>query len=195
MPTYVIDIYIFLSFILLLLCQQYKSVLDYFALYCVVEVLLFQGMVNLFTILFPIFVFGRYMVISTRISEFSLALEKLKVPLGIQIILLVMIRYFPTIKSEFRSIFNAMRLRGVNFSPIGFMRHPVKTVEYLYVPLVYSLIKTGDELSVAALTRGLGLYESRTYLVEIGFTYRDRLIAFIYLAVLVFGFLGKGGAL
>ncbi|MDO5718586.1 MAG: energy-coupling factor transporter transmembrane component T [Tissierellia bacterium] len=133
------------------------------------------------------------MVLTTTMPEFSLALEKMKVPLGIQIILLVMIRYFPTIRVEFKSILNAMKLRGVNFSPVGFIKHPVKTVEYIYVPLVYSLIKTGDELTIAALTRGLGLYDSRTYLAEIGFSYRDILIVLIYLVVILFGILTKRG--
>ncbi|MDO5719010.1 MAG: energy-coupling factor transporter transmembrane component T, partial [Tissierellia bacterium] len=156
---------------------------------------LLKGFVNLFTLFFPIFVYGRYLILSTSISEFSLALEKLKTPLGIQIVLLVMFRFFPTIGVEFKSILNAMKLRGVSFSPLSFLRHPIKTVEYLYVPLVYSLIKSGDELTVASLTRGLGLYDNRTYLTEIGFTYRDILIIIIALGLMLLGILIKGGVI
>ena len=88
-----------------------------------------------------------------------------------------------------------MRLRGVSFNPLGFIRYPVKTIEYLYVPLVYSLIKTGDELTVAALTRGLGLYMSRTYLTEIGFTFRDLIFIFVSFGLILLGILIKGGVI
>ncbi|MDO5695862.1 MAG: energy-coupling factor transporter transmembrane component T [Eubacteriales bacterium] len=195
MPPRIVGLYIFIAFGLLLLCKHYKRVLVYLIIYCLVEVIMFKGMVNLFTLLFPLFVYGRYLVLTTSIAEFSLALQKMKVPLGFQIIVLVMIRYFPTIKVTSKSIFNAMRLRGVHFSPVGFLRHPVKTVEYLYVPLVYSLIKTGDELTVAALTRGLGLYDTRTFLTEIGFRLSDVLMVLVYLGIMILGIFMKGGVL
>ncbi len=133
------------------------------------------------------------MISTISVSEFSLALQKLKVPLGIQIVLLVIFRFFPTIKVEARSISNAMKLRDLNFTPLSLIKHPVKTIEYLYVPLVYSLIKIGDELTVAALTRGLGLYRERTYLSEIRFRYMDIAMIAFFLIVLIIGLFHKGG--
>ncbi len=131
------------------------------------------------------------MITTTSISELSLALNELRVPLGVQIVLLVMFRFFPTIKVEARSISNAMKLRGLSFTPLSLIRCPVKTIEYLYVPLIYSLIKTGDELTAASLTRGLGLYKSRTYLCEIGFHLIDILLITIFLLILILGLLYK----
>lgn len=46
-------------------------------------------------------------------------------------------------------------------------------IEYRLIPLMVSVIKIGDELSAAALTRGLGAPVRRTNVCEIGFHVQD----------------------
>ena len=46
-------------------------------------------------------------------------------------------------------------------------------VEYRLVPLMVSVVKIGDELSAAALTRGLGAPVKRTNVCQIGFHVQD----------------------
>lgn len=46
-------------------------------------------------------------------------------------------------------------------------------MEYRLIPLMVSVIKIGDELSAAALTRGLGAPVRRTNVCEIGFHVQD----------------------
>ncbi len=206
MPYWIIGIYVFICFGLLLLCKKYKNVVLYIILFIIFRLILYidlnyqsfmltpmRTVSNLFILFFPFFVYGRYIILTTRISEFSLALEKIKIPLGVQIALLVMFRFFPTIKVEAKSISNAMKLKGLSFTPFSLIKHPIRTVEYIYVPLIYSLIKTGDELTVASLTRGLGLYKKRTYLCEIGFHFVDIFMIIIFVLILVLGFYFKGG--
>ena len=49
------------------------------------------------------------------------------------------------------------------------LRSPMKMLEYRVVPLMMSIAKIGEELSAAALTRGLGAPQKRTNICKIGF--------------------------
>ena len=49
-------------------------------------------------------------------------------------------------------------------------------LEYRLVLLMISVVKIGDELSAAALTRGLGAPGKRADLCEIGFHWQDVLL-------------------
>ena len=60
-------------------------------------------------------------------------------------------------------------------------------VEYRLVPLMVSVVKIGDELSAAALTRGLGAPVRRTNVCQIGFHFQDVVAAlFCILCFIVF---------
>ena len=54
-------------------------------------------------------------------------------------------------------------------------------VTYRLIPLLFSSINIGDELSAAAVTRGLGAPVKRTNVCEIGFYMTD----FIILTVMI----------
>lgn len=77
----------------------------------------------------------------------------------------MMFRFFPTVGEEYSSIADAMRMRGIRFGG----GKPSKMLEYRLVPLMISCVKIGDELSAAALTRGLGAPVKRTNICSIGF--------------------------
>ena len=55
------------------------------------------------------------------------------------------------VKEEYAAIRDAMKMRGITT-----LRSPMKMLEYRVVPLMISIAKIGEELSAAALTRGLG---------------------------------------
>ena len=55
-------------------------------------------------------------------------------------------------------------------------------LEYRIIPLMISVIKIGDELSAAALTRGLGAPVKRTNICKIGFHIQDVLAFLICIA-------------
>lgn len=115
------------------------------------------------TRMLPAVTMGRYLVGSTTVSEFSAAMERMRVSPRIVIPFSVMFRFFPTIAEEARSINEAMRMRGV--TPLS--------LEYRVVPLMMSTVKIGEELSAAALTRGLGGPTRRTNICDIGFKAAD----------------------
>jgi energy-coupling factor transport system permease protein len=98
-------------------------------------------------------------------------MERMRVPRCIVIPFSVMFRFFPTIREESGAIGDAMKMRGIG--PGGGVKNPVALLEYRLVPLLMSAVKTGEELSAAALTRGLGSPVKRTNICRIGFGAAD----------------------
>ena len=124
---------------------------------------------------------------TTKISEFLSAMGRIHAPKTLTVALAVMLRYLPTIREDWRFIKDAMRLRDVAPSAGGFIRHPAMTVECLYVPLMMSASKAADELSIAAMTRGIENPRPRSCLVQIKFGAADAVAVACYLAYFIAG--------
>ena len=92
-------------------------------------------------------------------------------------------RFFPTIKEEYMAIRDAMKMRGITFGG----GNAVKMVEFRMIPLLFSCVNIGDELSAAAITRGLGGKVRRTSVVELKLHAQDLImILFFTVATVVF---------
>lgn len=113
----------------------------------------------------PGIMMGAFLIASTSVSDFMAAMKRMYVSEKIVIPLSVIFRFFPTIGEENAAITDAMRMRGIRFGG----KHPGKMVEYRLIPLMISVVKIGDELSAAALARGLGAPVQRTDICKIGF--------------------------
>lgn len=122
---------------------------------------------------FPCAMMGYYLFATTRVSEFILALQKMHIPESFIIPFSVMFRFFPTVYEEADSISNAMRMRGITGK--NFLKNPSAMLEYRLVPLMMSVVTIGNDLSAAALTRGLGKNGKRTSICTIGFQAKDYL--------------------
>lgn len=127
------------------------------------------GSTGIFSRVLPGVMMGIYAISTTTVSEFTEAMQKLHVSEKIIIPLSVMFRFFPTVKEEFASINAAMRMRGIRF---GGGRID-KMIEYRLIPLMTCSAKIGEELSAAALTRGLGGEIRRTNLCSVGLKFQD----------------------
>ena len=149
-----------------------------------------QLAVAIITVIVPSVSMGYYLISSTYVSEFIAAMEKLHVSQKIIIPFVVMFRFFPTIAEEYHAIQDAMKMRGIHFS-----KNVIAALEYRLVPLLISIVKIGEDLSAAAITRGLGLKNKRTNVCEIGFKFPDFILFFT--AIVLFGFYcaGKAGIL
>jgi len=126
----------------------------------------------------PSILMAAYLMSTTTVSEFTAAMQRMHVSEKIVIPLSVMFRFFPTVADEAASIGSAMRMRDIRMggSNMG------KALEYRMVPLMTCCVKIGEELSAAALTRGLGGTVKRTNICKIGFRAQD-VIAFAICAV------------
>ena len=115
---------------------------------------------------------GGLLLSSTSVSEFIGSMERMHLTEKIVIPLSVIFRFFPTISEEYQAISDAMKMRGIRFGG----KNPFLMVEYRLVPLMVSVVKIGDELSAAALTRGLGAPVKRTNVCQIGFHVQDMIV-------------------
>ena len=129
----------------------------------------------------PVMITVWYFISTTRISEFMAAMNRMHAPQGLSISIAVMMRFFPTLAEEYRSIRDAMKMRGVQFGG----GKATKMVTYRLIPLLFSSISIGDELSAAAITRGLGAPVKRTNVCEIGFHMHDFLITMVMIMMTV----------
>ena len=104
-----------------------------------------------------------------KVSEFLAAISRLRLPKGFTIALSITLRYFPTMGEEWRYIKDAMALRGISTDVGSFLRHPIKSMEYIYVPILASAAKISDEITQAALTRGIERTGTRTCITDSSF--------------------------
>ena len=123
----------------------------------------------------PGIVMGYFVVTTTTVSEFVAAMERIHLPKQITIPMSVMFRFFPTVAEEWSAIGDAMRMRGVRFG--GGKAGTI--LEYRMVPMMICSVKIGEELSAAALTRGLGGPVKRTNICKLGFHVQDVILLLI----------------
>lgn len=117
----------------------------------------------------PSILMAAFLMTTTTVSEFTAAMQRMHVSEKITIPLSVMFRFFPTVADEAASIGSAMRMRDIRLGGTN-MAH---ALEYRMVPLMTCCVKIGEELSAAALTRGLGGEVKRTNICKIGFKIQD----------------------
>jgi energy-coupling factor transport system permease protein len=111
----------------------------------------------------PCLVTGAYAFTTTTPSEFSYALRQMRMPEGIVITSIVVLRFFPTVWEDYKKIRGAMALRGIHTD----LRHPAQLLEYLLIPLLMNSSMVARDLSVAALTKGIGIHGKHTSMVEL----------------------------
>jgi energy-coupling factor transport system permease protein len=132
---------------------------------------------GIFARFMPGIMMGYFLVSTTTVSEFMAAMYKMHVTEKLTIPLSVMFRFFPTVREEYAAIGDAMRMRGVTLAG----GKPLKMLEYRLVPMMMCCLKIGEELSAAALTRGLGSPRKRVNICKIGFHAQDT--AFLLVSV------------
>jgi energy-coupling factor transport system permease protein len=147
--------------------------------------LLAGGLVNLLARFWPVVLLGCYVLSTTTVAEFLAALRRWHIPAALSIPFAVVMRFLPTLAHESRNIGEALSSRGLR---LGGGR-PGTWLEYRLVPLTMRAVAIGDELTAAALTRGLDRNIERTSLTRIDFRLLDWVVvsnAAAMLAVWVF---------
>lgn len=121
----------------------------------------------------PCIITGAYAFTTTTVGEFVCALRKLRLPESVIIPCMVVIRFFPTIREDYRQIRNAMALRGIAEGGAAMLQHPAQTLEYILIPLLVNGNNVAQDLSVAALTKGIGLAGAHTCMTRLRMTALD----------------------
>ncbi len=132
--------------------------------------------------LLPIMVFA-WDLMTTPPGEISAFLSRMKTPVFIILGVLVVFRFFPTMKAEVRRISKSMKNRGL-LDMAQIIRHPIYTVEFALVPLLIRSIQIADQLSISAITRGALSTNIRGSYYEKQMRTLDFIWIFIWLGVL-----------
>ncbi len=130
---------------------------------------------------FPTAMMGLYFMSTTTVSEFMAAMQRMRVTDKITIPMAVMFRFFPTLMEEMRAINDSMKMRGITLGG----NKASQILEYRIVPLMMCSVNIGEELSQAALTRGLEAGFKRTNCCRIGFGPADYFIILMSIASII----------
>ena len=156
------------------------------------------GSIDVFSVyirkLIPCLMLGNFLIATTQVSCFMAALYKMHIPKGFAVALSITLRYFPTMKEEWTFIKEAMALRGLSASFPAVLRRPIKTMEYIYVPMLVSASKISDEITQAAVTRGIDHVQRRTCIETVRVSVFDVLVLAVYAGIVLL-FLRSNGVL
>lgn len=189
-----IDITIYILFIaaIMLLFSLKKDLMNYGILLTIILGIQFlyerfpsSGVLAAVSIVFlilmrmlPFMMMGTILIKTIQVTDLIGAMNMMRIPRTVIIPFAVTLRFMPTIKKEIGYIKDAMALR--NISLIGF--HPIKSVEYLLVPLLFRTTKVADELSASAETRCIDLDVKKTSFTKL----KMNILDYVYMSLAVF---------
>jgi energy-coupling factor transport system permease protein len=146
---------------------------------------IFAAFLGLINKVYPCGFMAGLMIKTTKTGEFMAAFYKMHMPDRFVIPFAVMMRYLPVVREDWHYIKDAMRMRGISPSVKDICLRPMVVAECLYVPLM--MANTADELSIAAITRGIENPNPRTSLTEIKLSLRDLVVSIVFIGYLVIG--------
>ena len=155
----------------------------------------FATMVVMIRCVFCVGMFASTMIATTRVGELACALQRAHVPRHGVIALCVALRFFPTIAGEFRAVVEALRVRGMALTPKSVVTRPVQMMENLLVPVMSRLSIVADELSNAAVVRGMDSSRPRTSYYDLRLRVADVVFLTLFAAAAAVLLLSKIGVL
>lgn len=102
------------------------------------------------------------------------ALRKIPMSSNIMLVLVVLVRFAPTVSGEFKNVKEAMSVRG--FIGNKSFLHPLKTLEYVVVPMIFRALKVADELAAASIVRGIENPVSKKSYYDVKFSLDDFIV-------------------
>ena len=149
----------------LVLQRNFRLAVSYGCFYLLLALLLygirFHGLrmpvfsefyVLMFWNLSPIFLVS-WDLITTPPGMLSAFLSRLRMPTPFILGLLVVFRFFPTMRAELKGVGRSMKNRGLTTAG-QLLAHPVQSMEYVLVPFLLRVLQLADQLSVSAVARG-----------------------------------------
>ena len=142
---------------------------------------------------FCVGMFASTMIATTRVGELACALQRMHLPRHGIIAVCVALRFFPTMAGEFRAVIEALRVRGMAITPKSIVTQPVRVMENLLVPVMSRLSIVADELSNAAVVRGMDSSRLRTSYYDLRLRAADVVFLALFAATAAVLLLSKFG--
>lgn len=158
-----------------IICFAGLLILQYYIIPMLPEVIenLILFMPIFFRKFFPCLMAASLMIKRIPAKYLVTAMQKCKIPWKIIVPLSITLRYFPTVKREIKYIKDAMKLRNIN---------RIKKLEGIIVSVIVLAAAASDELSAAAVTRGIENPCAKTSYIVLRFKVIDYVCIFIGLA-------------
>jgi energy-coupling factor transport system permease protein len=112
-------------------------------------------------------------------------LVKLHLPKALGISTVVLLRYIPTISYELRSIRSSLKFRGTGLGFWNTLAHLPSNFERTLVPMLIRTTRIAEELSAAAMVRGVRLTGAIESYDEVRFSKTDAVTAALFSAAIV----------
>ena len=101
------------------------------------------------------------------------AMQTMKFPNAVAIPFIVILRYMPTLREDYGYLKDSLKIRGIRTSGIEFFIHPICSLEFMIVLILFRSIRVAEELSTSVLLRGIENYKNRTNIYPLKFTKID----------------------
>lgn len=182
------------SHILLLICniylitsKAYRECVLYSVIYIIIAGLMFYiyhiPNTTLALTIVSISYFVQKFVIAVMMIEFLKrktsmpyvisAMQTMKFPNAVAIPFIVILRYMPTLREDYGYLKDSLKIRGIRTSGIEFFIHPIRSLEFMIVPILFRSIRVAEELSTSVLLRVIENYKNRTNIYPLKFTKID----------------------
>lgn len=117
-----------------------------------------------------------YIFRTTNMSDLVKSLKNMRMPDFVVIPISVMFRFFYSIKEDYSSINDAMKMYGLGIKDL--VKNPSRFIEYKLVPLMMVSTKTADDVTISALTRGMIVGKERSSISDA----KLRFVDYIFIA-------------
>lgn len=156
-------------------------------------VMILQALATIFMFMFPVIISLVMLVQTTRISQFLAAFQAMHLPAAATIPVAVLFRFIPAVQDEWNGIRKAMAFRGIRTDVVSVVRAPLKTIEYMLVPMLFSSINVMEELAAAAEARGLDAEHERSSYEQVRLGPADYVVLAIFGCIALFTVVNVAG--
>lgn len=131
---------------------------------------------------------GHFLLLTTSAYELIHGLRKWHLPESFLLTLGVMFRFVPLIKKEVGVIQVSLKTRGLFLRKRDLIMQPHRYLEYVLVPLMMSLLRSAQDLTIATLTKGLAVTKRPSEFVQSRWTWLDWSVCVWCLSFLILKF-------
>ena len=119
-------------------------------------------------------------ILERSIGELLEVCHRLHLPKSFGVSAIVLMRFFPTIKYELNTIRGALKFRGIGISLFSTLFHLPKNFYLTLIPLLIRTVRISDEITTAALTRGIDLDRDIVSFSEVKWTNKNTVFLVVF---------------
>lgn len=121
----------------------------------------------------PLFMIAHVIIKKVNSGVLVCALRKMGIHKGFVLAITVGLRFLPTARHEMGIIKDCMKMRGIELSLKSFLKNPALIIEYSLVPLLFRSVKISEEMTVAALVKGVEYSGKKNSLIDVSLSAFD----------------------